>query len=149
MTTLKLRNSNPTNRFNRFPQASDLFSDFFNTATNYDINKTEVPAVNILENDESFKLEVAAPGLTRENFKISVDNDIITIIGEKKSESNDQNEKFTRKEFSFTSFQRSFSLPDFIDVDAIGATYEDGLMKIVLPKKEEAKQKGPKEIKVS
>ena len=149
MTQLKIKNSSPAIKFSRFPQASDLFSDFFDSVSNFDLNRNNVPAVNIIENDSEFRIEVAAPGLTKEDFKVNVDDDVITISGEKKSESEQEDERYTRKEFSYTSFQRTFSIPDFIEHDGISANYVDGLMKISLPKMEEAKKKGPKEIKVS
>lgn len=147
---MKVKNSSPAQRYSRFPQVSDLFSDFFDTMSNFDMPRNHnVPAVNVMENDSEFRLEVAAPGLNKDDFKISLDNDIITVSGEKKTETSDKNEKFTRKEFSYTSFQRSFSIPEFVDVDSINANYKDGIMHIVLPKKEEAIPQGPKEIRIS
>ena len=97
MTQLKIKNSSPAIRFSRFPQASDLFSDFFDSVSNFDLNRNNSPAVNIIENDTEFRIEVAAPGLSKDDFKINVDNDVITISGEKKTESEEKDERFTRK----------------------------------------------------
>jgi len=117
--------------------------------TTSDFRKSTIPAVNIIDSDDSFRLEMAAPGLNKEDFKISLDNDVMTISTEKKAESSEKNEKFTRKEYSYSSFLRSFSLPELVDVEKISAQYENGIMKVVLPKKEEAKPKSPREVKIS
>ncbi len=107
-----------------------------------------VPAVNITENDESFTIEVAAPGLSKEDFKLHLDNDILKIRVQKERQSESKDERYTRKEFNFTSFERSFNLPRTIDSEQITATYQDGLMKINLPKKPEARPKTPRVIDI-
>ena len=109
---------------------------------------TQVPSVNVVEGNDQFRIEVAAPGFKKEDFKVSMDNDILTISGEVKGENKSDDEKFTRKEFTYTSFQRSFTLPDTVEAEKIEANYEDGILKIALPKKEEIK-KMTKEINIS
>jgi HSP20 family protein len=92
---------------------------------------------------------MAAPGLTKEDFKINVENDVLTVSNEKKTETSEKNEKYTRKEFSYSSFLRSFTLPEIVDMEKINAGYENGILTLTLPKKEEAKPKSPREIKIS
>lgn len=108
-----------------------------------------IPAVNITEKEDSFTIEMAAPGLAKEDFKISLKENTLTIATEK-SEANEQNEKtYTRKEYSYQSFSRSFTLPEkSVDVDSISAKYENGELQITILKKEEAKSKEPKAIEV-
>ncbi len=98
-----------------------------------------VPAINIIENEDNFKIELAAPGLKKDNFKIEVDNNKLTISSEVSSEKINSNVNFTRKEFDFSSFTRTFALSDNINTDAIKATYKNGVLSITLPKKEEKK----------
>jgi HSP20 family protein len=107
-----------------------------------------MPLVNVLEVEEGFKIEVAAPGLKKEDFKINLDHNQLKIAAETKKEETKANEKYTRREFKFTSFQRVFSIPNSIDGEKIGASYEDGILSIVLPKREEAKVKPSREIAI-
>ncbi len=108
-----------------------------------------IPAVNVLEEDKSFKIEVAAPGLEKEDFKIDLDRDILTISSEKKDEKKEENKKFMRKEFSYTSFNRSFTLPESVDSEKIDAKHKDGILEIILPKKDSEIQKPAREINIS
>jgi HSP20 family protein len=108
-----------------------------------------VPAVNIKENEKDFELELAVPGRKKEDFIIDVDNDILTVSAETKTEEIDKEENYTRHEFSHTSFRRSFTLPDTITVDGIKASYKNGILRFVLPKKEEALPKPKRTIKLS
>ncbi|PKA97066.1 HSP20 family protein [Flavobacteriaceae bacterium MAR_2009_75] len=101
------------------------------------LNST-VPAVNIKDNEKEFELELAVPGRKKEDFNIEVDNDVLTISSEKKYDDEVKEENYTRREFGFSSFKRSFTLPETIDTDKIKADYSEGLLKFVLPKKEEA-----------
>jgi len=111
---------------------------------------TTVPSVNISENADSFVLELAAPGLEKKDFTIAVPHDQLIITCSKEKEKEDHEEgRWTRKEFNYHSFKRSFNLSDRIDVNQIGASYENGILKVTLPKKEEAKEKGPLQIAVS
>ncbi|WP_339708915.1 Hsp20/alpha crystallin family protein [uncultured Kriegella sp.] len=108
-----------------------------------------VPAVNIKENEKDFELELAVPGRKKEDFAIEVDKDVLTISAEVKSEENATEENYTRREFTYTSFKRSFSLPKTIDGEKIEANYESGLLKFVLPKKKEALPKPKRMIELS
>lgn len=150
MTLIKFKNDVPVRNRERMPMWSDLINDLFeNVVTTPDLKRSTVPAVNIVETDDNYRLEVAAPGLKKEDFRISLENDILTISTEKKSESSEKNEKYTRKEYSYSSFLRSFTLPEIVNTESINASYENGIMTLVLPKKEEAKPKAPREIKIS
>jgi HSP20 family protein len=112
------------------------------------MNMTE-PAVNVIENNDHFRIEVAAPGMKKENFKIKVDGNLLEISAEKQEEKEDTIENYTRREFAQSSFSRTFTLPDAINADKIAADYRDGLLKLILPKKDEAKKREPKQIPIS
>jgi HSP20 family protein len=132
-----------------FPSLTSLLDEFFGDDWFRGVQTgTRVPAVNIHETNTSFELELAAPGLKKSDFKISVDGDVLTISAEKKEEKEEKHKKVTRREFNFTSFSRSFTLPDTVDADKIKASYEDGVLKLELPKKEVAIKQAPKEISV-
>jgi HSP20 family protein len=149
MTLIKFKKDNGMEQYTeRFPLFSEMFNDFFNNWP-LDFRRNSVPAVNISETNDHFKIEVAAPGLNKEDFKISVDDDMLTISAEKKEESEEKDKRYTRKEFSYVSFSRSFNLPEMVDADKIEAHYNNGVMSLTLPKKEEMKQRPPREIKVS
>lgn len=109
-----------------------------------------IPAVNIKENENSFTVELAAPGRSKEDFKIELDNEMLSISTEERKE-NEVTEKegeYTRKEFSYRSFQRSFSLPESVDTANIVASYTNGILEIALPKKEEAKAQPKRMIEI-
>lgn len=133
-----------------------VFDDMFRTdwlggTTNVNSIGTSIPAVNIQENDDSFMVAVAAPGKSKEDFNIELDNDVLTISSEEKkeNETTDTNGRFTRKEFSYSNFKRAFSLPDSVDSGKISAAYKDGVLEISLPKKEESKVQAKRMIEVS
>jgi HSP20 family protein len=111
--------------------------------------RASVPSVNITEDENSFKFELAAPGLDKKDFKVEADNGILTISSEKEKENTEENENYCRREFSYNSFSRSFQLPDNSLPDKIDAKYENGVLKLTLPKKEVSVAKPKKEIKVS
>lgn len=108
-----------------------------------------VPAVNISEAAESYSIELSAPGFTREEFKVEIENDVLAISGEQKNEKKEEGKTYTRKEFSYGSFKRVFRLPKTVDTDKIEAKYENGILQIIVSKREEAKAKPAREIKVS
>ncbi|MBK9637098.1 MAG: Hsp20/alpha crystallin family protein [Bacteroidetes bacterium] len=110
---------------------------------------SRVPSVNINETDKEFKIEMAAPGLDRKDFKVEVENGVLCISSEKEEESNEEKKNYTRKEYSYSSFSRSFTLPENSLPDKINAKYENGVLNITLPKKEISVSKPAKEIKVS
>ena len=134
-----------------------LFDDFFNRDLfnwgnqNFSDTNTTVPAVNIKETAENYEVEVAAPGMTKNDFKVELDGNALTISSERSNEKLEkEDERYSRKEFSFQSFQRTFTLQkDVMDIDKIQAKYENGLLHLLLPKKEEAKQKPPRLIQIS
>ena len=108
----------------------------------------QVPAVNIIENKNNFELELAIPGRNKEDFKIEIEKNILSISAETKSESEITESKYTRREFAYTSFKRVFTLPDHIDNDQINASYENGVLKLTLPIKEEALPKPKRAIEI-
>jgi HSP20 family protein len=111
---------------------------------------TTLPAVNIKENADAFMVEMAAPGMAKEDFKIELNNDLLTISSEKKNEKETkEGETYTRREYSYQSFSRSFTLPNTVDGEKISAKYENGVLSIEIPKKEEAKPKPAKQISIS
>ncbi|HET9056731.1 MAG TPA: Hsp20/alpha crystallin family protein [Chitinophagaceae bacterium] len=122
-----------------------LFNDFFNPWNEWLDNRfwgktITVPAVNIKENKEDYMVSLAVPGMKREDFKIDIEGDMLTISCEKEEKKEEKEAKFTRKEYNFSSFSRSFTLPEEVNKEKIEAQYTDGLLKLTLPKKEEAKK---------
>jgi HSP20 family protein len=103
----------------------------------------------VVESENHFKIELAAPGLEKKDFDLSVEKDQLIIESSKKEEKEVNNEKFTRREFNYASFKRSFYLPEFVDVDKIAATYENGVLNISLPKVAQAKAEASRTIKIS
>lgn len=138
MTLLKVEN----NRKNaQLPTFDTWFDQLFDFPSNIDRVgrfgnlKSTLPAVNVKEDEKSFQLEVAAPGFSKEDFKINYDQEQLIISSERKEE-HIQEEKITRREFSYQSFKRSFYLPeDMVAVEGISAQYKDGILLVVLPKK--------------
>ncbi|NNL08047.1 MAG: Hsp20/alpha crystallin family protein [Croceitalea sp.] len=130
-----------------FPSLMNEFfkPDWFGGLENFNTN---VPAVNIKENEKDFELEFAIPGFKKEDFNIELDNDVLTVSSEMHTEEETNEEKYTRREFSFSSFRRSFTLPETVDGGKINASYEDGLLKLTLPKKEEALPKPKRMIEI-
>ena len=141
------------NEANWLPSVSDdMFkTDWLGGTTNVNSIGTSIPAVNIQETEDMFKVEVAAPGKTREDFNIELDNDVLTISAEEKkeNETTEKNGKFTRKEFSYSNFKRAFSLPETVNSEEISASYENGVLMINPPKKEEAKVQPKRMIQIS
>jgi HSP20 family protein len=139
----------PIVRFNR-PALAD---DFFRSALLGDIFNDEArfqsPAVNIAENDNDFNIEVAAPGFEKDDFKIHLDHNVLTISSEKETAPVENKPDFKRREFNYSSFKRSFSLPDVINSEKISAVYKNGILSIQIPKREEAKVKPAREIEIA
>lgn len=107
------------------------------------------PAMNIKENDDNFEIELAAPGFGKKDFKVSIDNGCLNITAEKSTSKKEEEENYTRKEFSYNSFERSLQLPDIVKEEDIKAKYNDGILSFKLAKKEEAKKTKPKMIEIS
>ena len=137
-------------KWNRNPLFNDLFEDFLETMPFNDYrNQSWCPAVNIKENDSSYGIEFAVPGMKKEDFKINLENNTLTISSEKEETKEEANEKYTRKEFSVRSFSRSFTLPKTVEAENISAAYTDGVLTINIPKKMEDNTKLSKEIAIS
>ena len=142
---------------NSTPSFPSLFDNWFNRDmmdwmnSNYSNTNTTLPAVNVKEDDNQYEIEVAAPGMNKDDFKVNLDQDTLVISSEKKSEKKeDKKGSYSKQEFSYQSFQRSFSLPEhLVDGEKIAARYENGILKIQIPKKEEAKPKPSRIIKIS
>ena len=150
MSLNKNNNQNAVTR--NIPSFSNLLEgffddDFFKPVTSM---RGKLPAVNVKDTNNSYELEVEAPGFNKENFKLNLDNNILTISADHEENKEDNNEKYKKREFSRTSFQRSFQLSENeVDAEKIDAKYENGILKITIPKKEEAKNKQPKTINIS
>lgn len=136
-------------------QTPDLFDRFFEnnffdwSNKNYSNTNTSLPSVNVKEDNEAFEVEMAAPGFEKKDFKIEVNNSVLTVSSEKKVENETkEGQQFTRREFSFQSFSRSFTLPNIVEGDKISAKYENGILKISIPKKEEAKPRPLRQIEI-
>ena len=125
-------------------------NDLFNWDSNFADSGTSVPAVNIKEKPDSFVVEMAAPGMEKKDFKIELDGSALTISSERQNEFEEKDgENYNRKEFSYQSFYRTFHLPkEVVNADKIEAKYENGLLRLEIPKREEAKQKPARLINV-
>ena len=127
-------------------QVPSLFDRFFEgdlldwSNRNFSLTNTTLPSVNIKENTDGFEVEVAAPGFEKNDFRVELDNEMLTISSDKKIETETkEGERFTKHEFSYQCFNRSFTLPNSADVEHIGAQYENGILRVHIPKKEEAR----------
>jgi HSP20 family protein len=143
---------------NLFPAIPSLLNDIFtddwfdSSLANWKSSGATLPAVNVRETNDDFRIEVAAPGMKRNDFKVELDNNVLTISSQRedKGEQSGKEGSYTRREFSYQSFQRSFTLPENkVEGDKIAAAYVDGILQITIPKKEEAKVKPAKQIAVS
>ena len=141
-----------------FPAIPSLFDEFLNrdwldsSLGTWKTTGATLPAVNVKETNDAFSIEVAAPGMKREDFKVELQNNMLTISSEfqDQHEEKDADGNYTRKEFSYQSFQRSFSLPENrVEGNNISARYTDGILHVTVPKREEAKVKPPRLISVS
>ncbi|MEM5567008.1 Hsp20/alpha crystallin family protein [Psychroserpens sp. AS72] len=126
--------------FNR--DLPSVFSSNFNTGIT-------LPKVNIKETADAFKVEMAVPGLKKSDFQLDLDNQVLSISAESKNEDEKNEDNYTRMEFGYSSFKRTFTLPESVNEDEINANYQDGILSILLPKKEEARQKPPRTIEIS
>ncbi|MFN8210182.1 MAG: Hsp20/alpha crystallin family protein [Bacteroidales bacterium] len=126
---------------------SSLFDDdFFPVMSS---RSSSMPAVNIKEDEKKFTLDLAVPGIDKKDLKIEINEDVLTISSEHQDEKTQENGDFKRREFSYTSFCRSFYLPENVSKDKIEANYKDGILSVVLPKQEEEKSKLTREVKIS
>lgn len=146
MNTLKF---SPARRM--FPSAFlDTIPSFFEDAFNGKDFASFVPSVNISESDKEWNLEVSAPGFSKEDFKINLEKEVLSISAEHKAEVNENERNYTRREFSYGSFSRSFRIKEnTVDIEKIAASYENGILKVALPKLQVAPEKASKEIRVA
>lgn len=136
---------------NYLPSFNDeMFGDrFFDSFFDIDDTRSTLPSVNIKEDHDGFNIEVAAPGFNKNDFRINLNNRVLEISSEKKTDSNTKDKKSLRKEFHYAAFSRSFTLPDSIDTERIKASYTDGILNIEIPKREEAKIRPERQIEIS
>jgi HSP20 family protein len=142
---------------NVFPSFPSFFNRFFEgdlmdwSNTNFAGSNSTLPAVNVKEIDDEYQIEVAAPGMKKEDFKVNYENGRLTISSEHKEEKKEgEQENYTRREYRYRSFQRSFTVPEnMVNSEKIKATYSDGILFITLPKRDEVKPKPAREIKIS
>lgn len=132
-----------------------LFDDFFNRElfnwgnNNFSASRTTLPSINIKELEKAFEVEVAAPGMQKEDFRITLDGNLLTISSSKEEQQDESSGNYTRKEFSYQTFQRSFELSkDVVDDENMEARYENGVLKLTIPKKESALPQSPRLIEI-
>ena len=137
---------------NQLPSMVDRFfeGDLFDWSNrNFSMTNTTLPSVNIKENSDEFKVEVAAPGFEKGDFKLELNHDVLTISSEKQIENETkEDESYSKREFSYQSFTRSFTLPHSADSERIDASYNKGILYVSIPKKEEAKPKPSRMIEI-
>ncbi|GAA3555577.1 Hsp20/alpha crystallin family protein [Snuella lapsa] len=146
--------SKRTKSFSGFPLLSDWFDDFslsefpsmFNSSFNTGMS---LPKVNIKEETDAYVVEMAVPGLKKTDFHINLENNILSISAELKETNGGEDGGYTRREFGYSSFKRAFTLPETVEEGKIRANYSEGILNVYLPKREEAKEKPPREIKIS
>lgn len=135
------------------PNLSTFYNEFFENDQPWGLDfdnvwLRRVPSANVIENEKEFVIELAVPGMNRDDFHVDVENGQLIISSEKKAEKVEEKENYTRKEFNYNSFSRSFMLPDAIDPEKIKAKYENGLLRLLLPKKPEAMKLRKKAITI-
>lgn len=145
-------------RNNLFPMWNNFFDDFFSkdafdwSNRNFTTDGSTLPSVNVKETDNDFRIELAAPGMKKEDFRVELDKNLLTISAEHKEEKEEKNGegKYSRREFNYESFSRSFTLPaEVVEREKIGASYKDGILNIVVPKKDVAKTQPVRNIAVN
>lgn len=140
-----------------FSDMPGLFNDFLSRdlwnwgMENNSTTNTTIPAINVKETNDHYEVELAAPGMEKKDFKIELNSNLLTISSERQNKWEEkEDERYTRREFSYQSFQRTFQLPkDVVDEDKIEAKYENGLLHLTIPKKEHAKQRPPRMIEIA
>ena len=139
-----------------FPTMPSFFNNFLTgdltdwNSSNYSSTDSTLPAVNIRENEDSYIIEMAAPGLSKENFKVNLNRNRLEITSEMKDEKTVEEQRYSRREFSYQSFQRAFTLPEStVDGEKIAARYTNGILMVTIPKREEVKPKPPRAIQIS
>jgi len=148
LKSLAKRGESAPSLFNDFFRPWESLFDFNGGSLLNNLRTFNVPAANITENKDNFEVSLAAPGMKKDDFNIDVEGNSLTISAEKEEKKEEKDERYSRKEFNYTSFSRSFTLPEGINKDRIDASYDNGLLKIYLPKTEEAKKLAAKHITV-
>lgn len=131
------------------PSMENFFNDFFNSNMMSREYAGHIPSVNITEDDQSYHIDVSAPGFEKKDFNVRVEDGVLTISGAYKTENEEKDKSFVRKEFNYGSFSRSFNLVDSVEEENIKAKYDNGILNIKLPKNEKAKPKNFKQIDIS
>ena len=127
----------------------DIFgNDWWSESLNNALTSTR-PAVNIAETEQEYRVELAAPGLSKKDFKIDLNKNVLIISSEKEEVNEENKENFMRKEFSYNSFKRSFTLPETVNAEKIKAEHDNGILTVHIPKKPEAVERGPRQISIS
>jgi len=136
-----------------FPNFPSLLDNFFGRDMDMDsvMERGSMPAVNIRESDDEYAIEVAAPGMKKGDFDLRLDHNVLSISSEKEHRNDEKDDQgnYTRREFSYQSFRRSFTLPDAADAENIQAKYDEGILHITIPKREEMKKRPPRTIDIS
>jgi len=141
MTLIKRKNE-------LMPSLASIFDDFFSDDFNLMDKVSTVPSVNIKEHEKEFVIELAVPGMKKDDFQIELDNGILTIMSQKEEEKVEEKKKYTKREFYYNEFKRSFTLPDTVDIEKIDAKYKDGILSLTIGKKPEAQTKPVKKIEI-
>jgi len=134
-----------------WPHGNSLLADLFDNDRFFAspwLSGRNMPAVNIKENERNYEVELAVPGYDKKDFEISVDNGVLTVSGEKSEETEKKEDNYTRREFGFSSFSRSFNLPTNINEENIDAKYADGVLKLTIAKRQESNGKSRKQISI-
>ena len=149
MTYIKFKNGNGVNNYSNMERGNGFPSFFHDTLDRLmkDESVNWMPSVNIKERTNDYKIDLAVPGMSKEDFKVEVENGVLTVSGERK-EDKTEGEKSTRKEFHYGTFKRVFTLPETADIEKIGANYKDGLLSLTLGKREEPGRMRKKQITI-
>lgn len=150
MTLVKFKNGNGLGSFPTIERSFGFPSFFSDTLERLwsDEEVNWMPSANIKERAEDFRIDLAVPGMNKDDFNVEVDNGILTVRGERKEEAKEENEKTTRREFHYGSFKRTFGLPDSANPDQVSASYKDGVLTLTIAKREELKPKPKKQIRI-
>lgn len=150
MTLVKFRNGRSLSEFPSIERNfgfPSFIADTFDRLWS-DENMSWMPAVNVTERAEDFKIDLAVPGMDKKDFQVEVEKGILMVSGERKEESSDEDSKISRREFHYGAFKRNFTLPETADPEKVNASYKDGILTLLIAKKEESKQKPKKLITI-
>lgn len=139
--------------FNLLPSLPSWFDDMLGKGLEAEFrrnfnNGITLPAVNVIDHDDEFIINMAVPGLKKSDFDVTIDDNLLSIGFEAKTDLEEKHKNYTRREFGYSSFNRTFNVPDSVNFDEISASYEDGILKIQLSKREEAKKKPSKKLTI-